>query len=58
MQTVYRLYLRNGIFCSFHVATGRRESLHTRDKNEAKAILAAKNEALRQPQLNLKMARV
>jgi integrase len=58
MKSVYRLYRRQGVFCSFHVATGKRESLHTRDEREAKTLLAAKLEAARQPVLNLKMARV
>lgn len=58
MKSVYRLYSRNGVFCSFHVATGKRESLHTRDEREAKTLFAAKLEAERQPVLNLKLARV
>ncbi|MCE0497346.1 MAG: tyrosine-type recombinase/integrase [Methylacidiphilales bacterium] len=58
MKSVYRLYRREGVFCSFHVATGKRESLHTRDEREAKTLIAAKLEAERQPVLNLKLARV
>jgi integrase len=58
MKSVYRLYRREGVYCSFHVATGKRESLHTRDECEAKTLIAAKLEAERQPVLNLKLARV
>jgi integrase len=58
MQSIYRLFQRKGIYCAFHVASGKRESLSTRDLSEAKTLLAAKREAARQPVLNLKMARV
>lgn len=58
MKSVYRLYRRNGVYCTFHAATGKRESLHTRDEREARTLLAAKLETERQPVLNLKMARV
>lgn len=37
--------------------TGRQESLRTKDKDEAKTLLAARNEAHRQPSLNLQIAR-
>jgi integrase len=58
MQSIYRLFQRKGIYCTFHVASGKRESLSTRDLREAKTLLAAKLEAERQPVLNLKLARV
>ena len=53
MKSIYRLYRRKGVYCSFHVATGKRESLHTRDEREANTLIAAKLEAERQPVLNL-----
>lgn len=58
MKAVYRLKRRNGVYYSVHTATGRRESLATRDRNEAIQMLAAKTQAHQQPILNLKMARV
>ncbi len=44
MASVYRIYKRKGIYYSFHGPTGRRESLHTSDKQEARAMIAAKSE--------------
>jgi hypothetical protein len=52
------LYRRKSVYCTFHVATGKRDSLHTRDGREAKTLIAAKLEADRLPVLNLKLARV
>jgi hypothetical protein len=58
MKAMYRLIRRSGIFYSFETATGKWESLGTRDRAEAMQELAAKNQARQQPALNLKMARV
>lgn len=58
MAQVYRIYRRKGVYYSFHGPTGKRESLHTSDKQEARAMIAAKSESVRQPQLNLKLAKV
>ena len=38
-------------------ATGRQTSLRTKDETEAKSLLNARNEAQRQPVLNLHLAR-
>jgi hypothetical protein len=51
MAQVYRIYKRKGIYYSFHGPTGKRESLHTSDKQEARAMIAAKSESVCQPQL-------
>lgn len=48
MKSVFRLKLRNGIYYSVHTATGRRESLATRDRDEAIQILAAKMQSIHQ----------
>ena len=55
----FRLYRRNGgkFYCQ-DSSTGKQESLGTRNRAEAQALLAAKNESFRQPALNLKIARV
>jgi integrase len=58
MKAVYRLKRRNGIFYTVDTATGKRESLGIRDKNEATALLAAKTQSHQQPVLNRRMARV
>ena len=58
MKSVFRLKRRNGIYYSVHTATGRRESLATRDRNEAIQMLAAKMQSIQQPVLNLRMAKV
>ncbi len=53
----YRLFPHNGTFYVEHVVTGKQESLRTKDKKEAIILLGAKNEAARQPALNLRLAR-
>jgi hypothetical protein len=53
----YRLFKHNGIFYAENVETKKQESLRTRSKSEALVLLAAKNEAARQPALNLQIAR-
>jgi integrase len=57
MKPKYRLFRRNGIFYSVETNLGRQESLRTRDKNEAVRLLNARNEAHRQPSINLQIAR-
>lgn len=58
MKLQYRLFRRrNGIFFIQNNATGKQESLQTRDKATATRLFHAKNEAHQQPQLNLQIAR-
>jgi integrase len=48
---------RGGIFYAHDQETGKRESLKTSRKAAAEQIISAKNEALRQPALNLQLAK-
>ena len=58
MKKQFRLYPRaNGVFYCEDIATGKQVSLHTEDRVEAERLLHARNEAHRQPMLNLQMAR-
>jgi hypothetical protein len=58
MKRKYRLFKRNtGIFFIQNNATGKQESLKTRDKTAAQRIFNAKNEAHEQPAINLQIAR-
>jgi len=53
-----RLSHRGGTFYCLDTETGKRISLFTKNKIEATKIVAAKNETLRNPALNLQLARV
>src|SRR5260221_4233817 len=53
----YRLFQHHGTFYVENVGTKKQESLRTKSKPEALVLLAAKNEAARQPALNLQIAR-
>ncbi|MCW5556180.1 MAG: hypothetical protein KIS67_29005, partial [Verrucomicrobiae bacterium] len=59
MKNRFRLYRRTktGVFYLHDGDTGKQESLGTRDRAEAKTLLATRNEAVRQPHLNLQIAR-
>jgi predicted HD phosphohydrolase len=57
MKTKCTLFRRNGINYSQDSATGQQKSLRTRDETEALQLLNARNEAHRQPALNLHLAR-
>jgi integrase len=60
MKARYRLTsrgIRGSIFYCVDTTTGKRTSLQTRDRAAAREIVAAKNQALRNPQLNLQLAR-
>jgi len=57
MKTKFKLFRRNGVFYTEDTATGKQTSLRTKDETEAKSLLNAKNEAQRQPTLNLHLAR-
>ena len=59
MKNRYRLYRRKlgGVFYVHDSETGKQESLGTRDRAEATTLLNARNESVRQPQLNLHIAK-
>jgi integrase len=57
MKTKYTLFRRGGIYYSQDSATGQQKSLRTRDESEALKLINARNEAQRQPLLNLHLAR-
>lgn len=58
MKTRFGLFRRGGSFYSYDKDTGRQESLRTADRTAAQRLVAAKNEAQQQPNLNLQIARV
>ena len=51
------MFNRAGVFYSEDTTSGKQHSLRTKDEAEALAILHSKNEAHRQPVLNLQIAR-
>jgi hypothetical protein len=53
-----RLSHRGGTFYCLDTGTGKRTSLFTKNKEAAAKLIAAKNETLRNPALNLQLARV
>jgi len=60
MKARYRLMrrgIRGGKFYCVDTATGKRTSLGTGNEDEAEQIVQAKNQALRQPVLNLQIAK-
>jgi integrase len=57
MTPRYSLFRRGNIFYAQDAETGQQTSLRTKDKAEAGTLLHAKNEAFRQPMLNLQIAR-
>src|SRR5271155_5668292 len=57
MKTKYTLFRRGGIYYYQDAATGQQKSLRTRDEAEALKLINARNEAQRQPMLNLHLAR-
>lgn len=57
MNAKYTLFRRGGIYYSQDSATGQQKSLRTRDETEALKLINARNEAHRQPVLNLHLAR-
>jgi integrase len=60
MNARYRLTcrrIRGGIFYCVDKATGKRTTLKTSDREEARQLIAAKNQAERQPALNLHIAK-
>src|ERR1019366_6607922 len=57
MNAKYTQFRRGGIYYSQDSATGQQKSLRTRDEAEALRLISARNEAHRQPALNLHLAR-
>ena len=59
MKSGYRLYRRDrgGFYCAHDALTGKQESLKTRNRPAAQRLIAAKNTAVEQPQLDLALAR-
>ncbi len=57
MKTRFNLFRRAGVFYTEDTATGKQTSLRTKDETEARSLLNARNEAQRQPVLNLHLAR-
>jgi hypothetical protein len=58
MKNQFILFLRNGVYYCEDTNTGKQSSLRTRDKVEAGRLLSVKNEAVRQPAMNLQIAQV
>src|SRR5579863_4276299 len=57
MKTKYTLFRRGEVFYIQDTVTGKQTSLRTKDETEARSLLNARNEASRQPVLNLHIAR-
>src|SRR5215469_14594965 len=57
MKTKYTMFRRGEVFYIQDTATGKQTSLRTKDETEARSLLNARNEAQRQPVLNLHLAR-
>src|SRR5260370_24992056 len=60
MKTRYRLTYRSDrgkMFFRVDSETGKRSSLHTKDRDATEQIVLAKNQSLRQPVLNLQIAK-
>src|SRR3954471_24685328 len=58
MKQRYRLFRRRGgVFYTSDTVTGKQQSLKTDKRDEALRLLHAKNEAERQPAINLQIAR-
>lgn len=59
MKLKYRLFLRRGrVYYAFDNERKRFHSLKTKDRAEAQRLLLALNEASRQPEMNLSLARI
>jgi len=57
MNQRYTMFCRAGVFYYEDKITGKQLSLRTKDEAEAKILLNAKNESIRQPILNLQIAK-
>jgi integrase len=57
MKSRFILFRRGDVFYSQDTVSGQQTSLRTKNEEEARALLHAKNESFRQPMLNLQIAR-
>jgi integrase len=57
MKTKFTLFRRGEVYYMQDATTGKQTSLRTKDETEARSLLNARNEAQRQPTLNLHLAR-
>lgn len=57
MKQRFILFRRNGVFYSEDTTTGKQTSLRTKSESEALTLLPSKNEAYRQPTINLQIAK-
>src|SRR5664279_1572796 len=57
MRQKYRMFLRGSVYWIQDNVTGKQESLGTKDRTEARRLFNAKNEACRQPIINMQIAR-
>lgn len=57
MKDRFTLFRRGGVFYCQDQSTGQQKSLQTRDKAEARRIVQAKNDTVKNPLMNLVMAR-
>jgi hypothetical protein len=57
VKNKFRMFLRGSVFWAQDNETGKQESLRTKDRPEAERLLNAKNEAHRQPIINMQIAR-
>jgi integrase len=58
MKSRFILFRRAGVYYAEETATGKQTSLRTKDEAEALTLLNTKNEATRQPAMNLQIAQV
>lgn len=57
VKNKYRMFLRGTVYWVQDNETGKQETLRTKDRTEAERLLNARNEAHRQPIINLQIAR-
>ena len=57
MQNRYTMFRRGAVFYCEDRTTGQQKSLLTRDEDEARRLIQAKNDAVNQPLMNLVMAK-
>src|SRR3984885_9593828 len=57
MKSRFILFQRNGVFYCEDATSRKQVSLRTKDKGDAHTLLHSKNESVRQPVLNLQIAR-
>jgi len=57
MKAKYTLFRRSGVYYSQDTASGQQKSLRTKDEAEALKLISTRNDACRQPVLNLHLAR-